>query len=161
MDGSTGEVLAVSADEARAVQEQAEQQRLLLEKTSGPGRTSDGESIKLLLNVGSAADLVGYLNYIHPYRVQIVGKREVEKGTVSVRLRTEENIGELTIDAFIERALGSRWMTSIGYTAFLAGPPVIGFLADRIGVLSALWVVVAVLATGLVTAAAAREPARA
>ncbi len=26
----------------------------------------------------SAADLVGYLNYIHPYRVQIVGKREVE-----------------------------------------------------------------------------------
>ena len=25
----------------------------------------------------SAADLVGYLNYIHPYRVQIVGKREV------------------------------------------------------------------------------------
>jgi HPr kinase/phosphorylase len=26
----------------------------------------------------SAADLVGYLNYIHPYRVQIVGKREVK-----------------------------------------------------------------------------------
>ena len=25
----------------------------------------------------SAADLVGYLNYIHPYRVQIVGRREV------------------------------------------------------------------------------------
>jgi HPr kinase/phosphorylase len=25
----------------------------------------------------SAADLVGYLNYIHPYRVQIVGEREV------------------------------------------------------------------------------------
>ncbi len=25
----------------------------------------------------SAADLVGYLNYIHPYRVQILGKREV------------------------------------------------------------------------------------
>ena len=24
----------------------------------------------------SAADLVGYLNYIHPYRVQIVGRRE-------------------------------------------------------------------------------------
>jgi HPr kinase/phosphorylase len=23
------------------------------------------------------ADLVGYLNYIHPYRVQIVGRREV------------------------------------------------------------------------------------
>ncbi len=26
----------------------------------------------------SAADLVGYLNYIHPYRVQIVGRREVQ-----------------------------------------------------------------------------------
>ena len=25
----------------------------------------------------SAADLVGYLNYIHPYRAQIVGRREV------------------------------------------------------------------------------------
>ena len=25
----------------------------------------------------SAADLVGYLNYVHPYRVQIVGRREV------------------------------------------------------------------------------------
>jgi HPr kinase/phosphorylase len=25
----------------------------------------------------SAADLVGYLNYIHPNRVQIVGRREV------------------------------------------------------------------------------------
>ena len=25
----------------------------------------------------SGADLVGYLNYIHPYRVQILGSREV------------------------------------------------------------------------------------
>ena len=25
----------------------------------------------------SGADLVGYLNYIHPYRVQILGEREV------------------------------------------------------------------------------------
>jgi HPr kinase/phosphorylase len=28
-------------------------------------------------DAGSPADLVGYLNYIHPYRVQIVGRREV------------------------------------------------------------------------------------
>ena len=28
-------------------------------------------------NARSAADLVGYLNYIHPYRVQILGEREV------------------------------------------------------------------------------------
>ena len=59
VDGSTGDVREVSADEADAIQEQAEQERLLLEKTSGPGRTSDGEPINLLLNVGSAADLVG------------------------------------------------------------------------------------------------------
>ena len=31
----------------------------------------------------SAADLVGYLNYIHPYRVQIVGRREVAYLTAS------------------------------------------------------------------------------
>ena len=30
-----------------------------------------------LRDAQSAADLVGYLNYIHPYRVQIVGRREV------------------------------------------------------------------------------------
>jgi HPr kinase/phosphorylase len=30
-----------------------------------------------LRDAQSAADLVGYLNYIHPYRVQIVGSREV------------------------------------------------------------------------------------
>ena len=30
-----------------------------------------------VLDAQSAADLVGYLNYIHPYRVQIVGRREV------------------------------------------------------------------------------------
>ena len=51
-------------------------------------------------------------------------------------------------------------VSSIGYTAFLAGPPLIGFLADHIGVLSALWVVLAVLAIGVVTAGVTREPAR-
>jgi HPr kinase/phosphorylase len=30
-----------------------------------------------VVDARSAADLVGYLNYIHPYRVQIVGRREV------------------------------------------------------------------------------------
>ena len=39
----------------------------------------------------SSADLVGYLNYIHPYRVQIVGRREVaylgEASGVSVEIQ--------------------------------------------------------------------------
>lgn len=51
-------------------------------------------------------------------------------------------------------------VSSIGYTAFLAGPPLIGFLADHIGLLSSLWVVLAVLALGVVAAGATREPDR-
>jgi HPr kinase/phosphorylase len=39
-----------------------------------PERRFDEVAIR---DAQSAADLVGYLNYIHPYRVQIVGRREV------------------------------------------------------------------------------------
>ena len=39
-----------------------------------PERRFDEAAVR---NAQSAADLVGYLNYIHPYRVQIVGRREV------------------------------------------------------------------------------------
>jgi HPr kinase/phosphorylase len=39
-----------------------------------PERRFDDAAVR---NAQSAADLVGYLNYIHPYRVQIVGQREV------------------------------------------------------------------------------------
>ena len=38
-----------------------------------PERRFDEEAVQ---SAQSAADLVGYLNYIHPYRVQIVGVRE-------------------------------------------------------------------------------------
>jgi HPr kinase/phosphorylase len=40
-----------------------------------PERKFDESAIR---SAQSAADLVGYLNYIHPYRVQIVGHREVK-----------------------------------------------------------------------------------
>ena len=39
-----------------------------------PERRFDESAVR---DAQSAADLVGYLNYIHPYRVQIVGRREV------------------------------------------------------------------------------------
>jgi HPr kinase/phosphorylase len=39
-----------------------------------PERHFDEAAVR---NAHSAADLIGYLNYIHPYRVQIVGEREV------------------------------------------------------------------------------------
>ncbi len=39
-----------------------------------PERRFDESAVR---NARSAADLVGYLNYIHPYRVQLVGRREV------------------------------------------------------------------------------------
>ena len=45
---------------------------------------------------------------------------------------------------------------SIGYGAFLAGPPLIGFLAQHFGVLRAILCVFAALAIGLVASAAAR-----
>jgi threonyl-tRNA synthetase len=39
-----------------------------------------------------------------PYML-VIGDREVDNGTVSVRLRTEENLGAMPVDDFLERAL--------------------------------------------------------
>jgi fucose permease len=49
-------------------------------------------------------------------------------------------------------------VSTIAYTAFLAGPPLIGPLADSMGMPGALVVVVAALALSLLTAGAARRP---
>jgi HPr kinase/phosphorylase len=48
-----------------------------------PERRFDEAAVR---NAQSAADLVGYLNYIHPYRVQIVGQREVAYLSVAPEL---------------------------------------------------------------------------
>ena len=45
-------------------------------------------------------------------------------------------------------------VASIGYVAFLAGPPVVGFLGDRVGVLHSLWVAAVVLAAAFLLAGA-------
>ena len=47
-------------------------------------------------------------------------------------------------------------VSSIGYTAFLAGPPLIGFLAEEAGILLALFVVLGALVLGLSASGAAR-----
>ena len=55
-------------------------------------------------NAQSSADLVGYLNYIHPYRVQIVGMREVAyltECTAEVALRRIARIVALEPPALI------------------------------------------------------------
>ena len=45
-------------------------------------------------------------------------------------------------------------VSSIGYTAFLAGPPLIGVLAQHDGILVALFVVVGALVLGLLASGA-------
>ena len=46
-----------------------------------PERRFDEAAVR---DAQSAADLVGYLNYIHPYRVQIVGRRFDDVGVLRV-----------------------------------------------------------------------------
>ncbi|MGN0065903.1 MAG: MFS transporter [Nocardioides sp.] len=52
-------------------------------------------------------------------------------------------------------------VSTIGYTAFLAGPPLLGFLADHVGTLDALLVVAVVLVPAALAVPAARKPAAA
>ncbi|MDQ1626046.1 MAG: phosphoenolpyruvate-protein phosphotransferase system enzyme [Actinomycetota bacterium] len=59
VDGTTGVVTLVEAAEVAAIQQAADAERRALAETSGPGQTSDGHPVKLLLNVGSAKDLAG------------------------------------------------------------------------------------------------------
>jgi len=40
-----------------------------------------------------------------PYML-VIGDREVETDSASVRLRTNENLGAMTVDAFLERITG-------------------------------------------------------
>jgi HPr kinase/phosphorylase len=57
-----------------------------------PERRFDENAIR---DARSAADLVGYLNYIHPYRVQLVGRREVPYLTVGEPEDVERRIARI------------------------------------------------------------------
>ncbi|GAA2170541.1 MFS transporter [Agrococcus versicolor] len=49
-------------------------------------------------------------------------------------------------------------VATIGYVAFLAGPPLLGFLGEHLGLRPAMWVVLAFVVLSLATSAVAREP---
>jgi MFS family permease len=49
-------------------------------------------------------------------------------------------------------------VSTIGYAAFLTGPPLVGFVGNQVGTLDSLWVVVAVLVPAAFTVPAARRP---
>ncbi len=51
-------------------------------------------------------------------------------------------------------------VATIGYLAFLVGPPLLGFLGDRFGLLNALLVVVALIVVAGLISGGAREPQR-
>ena len=48
-------------------------------------------------------------------------------------------------------------VATVGYFAFLVGPPVIGFLGEQIGLLNALWVVLVLILVAAIASPAARE----
>jgi MFS family permease len=52
-------------------------------------------------------------------------------------------------------------VATIGYTAFIAGPPLLGYLGDHFGILRALLAVGALLIVALLVLPAVREPDRA
>ena len=49
-------------------------------------------------------------------------------------------------------------VSTIGYTAFLAGPPFLGFVGDHVGTLHALLVVAVLLVPAALVVPSAREP---
>ncbi|MCW2948785.1 MAG: phosphoenolpyruvate--protein phosphotransferase [Actinoallomurus sp.] len=60
VDGTTGEVRAgVDEQEVAEVRARAAVERSRLEEGRGPGLTSDGHAVDLMVNIGSAADLAG------------------------------------------------------------------------------------------------------
>ncbi|NUP77548.1 MAG: phosphoenolpyruvate--protein phosphotransferase, partial [Nonomuraea sp.] len=58
VDGVTGEIVTgLTGEEAALVMDADRRDRARLAASAGPGRTADGHPVKLLLNIGSAADL--------------------------------------------------------------------------------------------------------
>ena len=52
---------------------------------------------KVVREARSGADLVGYLNYIHPYRLQVLGEREVQYLTHSSEEDTRRRVARMVV----------------------------------------------------------------
>ena len=72
VDGGTGAVAPVSAAEAEAIREEALAAKAAAEALTGPGSTSDGHAVPLLLNVGGAADLTGDAEGVGLFRTEFL-----------------------------------------------------------------------------------------
>ena len=64
----------------------------------------------------SGADLVGYLNYIHPYRVQILGEREVAYITNAT---PEDCSLNSTVISTLAKAASRAWRSSCDFSRVL------------------------------------------
>ena len=60
-------------------------------------------------------------------------------------------------DQEVNAAVRVSVVSSVGYTAFLAGPPVLGFVGDRVGTLQSLLVVAVVLVPTTLLVSVARK----
>ena len=100
-----------------------------------------------------------YLRANRAKRTNGAGLRNDRAGSYAcVRMNAHSAASGSDVDASSRRRLGTTAQvsvaSSIGYLAGLVGPPVIGFLAESVGLLSSLWLLAVMF---LVAFAAARS----
>ena len=107
---------------------------------------SPSETTSVLVLFGATGNLAKKMLFPALYRIE-------ERGALHQRL-----IGVSRNDWDDERFAAARVsvVATIGYTAFLAGPPLLGLLGDRFGVLQALLVVAVLLVPAMAVVPAAR-----
>lgn len=111
-----------------------------------------------VLQVSLASSLVGLLLFVFAPNVLLAGAGAVLWGT-GAALGFPMGMSAAADEPRFAAARVSV-VSTIGYMAFLAGPPLLGFLGDQVGIRNALLAVgVAVLASFLVAPAAAERPA--
>lgn len=91
VDGSTGEVMEVAPDEAALIRAERARELASLAESSGPGQTADGHPVALLLNVGSAADVVDDAEGVGLFRTEFLflGRTEAPSASEQERAYAE------------------------------------------------------------------------